>query len=150
MEPGRVEERASRSGEGTFGSGGSDVVQPTCSTHPGSLVRRYRSAGPGGRGVYPQCVPRDGDRAHLLAWGEETSPPDAPDTPLRLSPSLSGVLEDAANGLTVAESAASRWKSRETVKTQRALVLQRLSARNISEAVAIAIGIGLIRHRHAA
>ncbi len=30
---------------------------PTCPMHPGSLIRRYRTHGPNGPGVYPQCVP---------------------------------------------------------------------------------------------
>jgi DNA-binding CsgD family transcriptional regulator len=47
------------------------------------------------------------------------------------------VLEDAANGLTIAETARRRFKGRQTVKTQRRSILLKLGARNISQAVAI-------------
>jgi DNA-binding CsgD family transcriptional regulator len=111
------------------------TASPQCQIHPGSLVRRYRTHGPSGPGVYPQCVPTDGDQPHLLAW---TSVPRAP-TPRAdtsgLSMSERGVLVDAANGMTVIETAASRSKSPETVKSQRRSILLKLGARNIAQAV---------------
>jgi DNA-binding NarL/FixJ family response regulator len=61
-----------------------------------------------------------------------------------LSPSEAAVLEDAANGLTVTETAARRSKGRETVKTQRQAILLKLGARNIAQAVAMMISDGLI------
>jgi DNA-binding CsgD family transcriptional regulator len=47
------------------------------------------------------------------------------------------VLDDAANGMTVFESAIAREKSPETVKTQRRSLLLKLGARNMAHAVAI-------------
>jgi DNA-binding NarL/FixJ family response regulator len=46
-----------------------------------------------------------------------------------------GVLVDAANGMTVIETAASRSKSPETVKSQRRSILLKLGARNMAQAV---------------
>jgi DNA-binding NarL/FixJ family response regulator len=54
-----------------------------------------------------------------------------------LSSSELEVLKDAADGLTVNESAVSRTKSPATVKAQRASVLAKLDARNTVHAVAI-------------
>ena len=48
------------------------------------------------------------------------------------------MLDDAAEGLTVAETAARRYKSTETVKTQRRAILLKLGARNTAQAVAMA------------
>jgi hypothetical protein len=39
---------------------GSTPPVPWCSDHPDSLVRRFRTHGPNGPGVYPQCVPNGG------------------------------------------------------------------------------------------
>ncbi len=50
------------------------------------------------------------------------------------------MLEDAANGLTTRQSARSRSKSPETVKSQRTSVLTKLGARNMVQAVAITVG----------
>jgi DNA-binding CsgD family transcriptional regulator len=113
------------------------MIAPTCAMHPGSTVRRYRAHGPHGPGVYPQCVPRDGEPAHLLDWEEvEHSLATTVDTS-RLSASEARVLMDAANGLTVKESASSRHKGSETVKSQRRSVLLKLGARNMAQAVAM-------------
>ncbi len=54
-----------------------------------------------------------------------------------LSSSESEILRDAAEGLTVRESADFRVKSPATVKGQRAAVLAKLGARNIAHAVAL-------------
>ena len=56
-----------------------------------------------------------------------------------LSRSELDVLEDAANGLTTRQSALGRCKSPETVKSQRTSVLAKLGARNMVQAVAIAV-----------
>jgi DNA-binding NarL/FixJ family response regulator len=94
--------------------------------------------------VYPQCVPQNGDVAHLLSW------PEAPRaaTQRALSANVSAIelaiLVDAANGMTMVESANRRVKSRETVKTQRKSVLLKLGAKNMTHAVAIAARAGLI------
>lgn len=54
-----------------------------------------------------------------------------------LSRSELDVLDDAANGLTTRQSAISRSKSTETVKSQRTSVLAKLGARNMVQAVAM-------------
>jgi DNA-binding CsgD family transcriptional regulator len=110
-------------------------AMPECTIHPGSLVRRYRSHGPSGPGVYPQCVPADGDQPHMLAWPESPSAPAVHNGISGLSLSERGVLIDASNGMTVIETAASRSKSPETVKTQRRSILLKLGARNMAQAV---------------
>jgi DNA-binding CsgD family transcriptional regulator len=110
---------------------------PTCAEHPGSLVRPYRSHGPHGPGVYPQCVPPTGEPPHLLAWGETMPAQSAKLDTITLSPSERAVLDDAALGLTVAETARKRGKSRETVKSQRRSILLKLGARNMPHAIAV-------------
>jgi DNA-binding NarL/FixJ family response regulator len=124
---------------------------PSCPSHPDSLVRRYRSHGLSGPGVYPQCVPAGREQPHLLAW-----PPTRPEanptttTRARLSPTELVVLLDAAAGLTVTESATSHHKSLQTVKSQRKAILLKLGARNITQAVGIAIHEQLLTDQHAA
>jgi DNA-binding CsgD family transcriptional regulator len=115
--------------------GHANAGSPKCTIHPGSLVRRYRTHGPSGPGVYPQCVPADGDQPHLLAWTDAQSAPAPRADTSDLSLSERGVLIDAANGMTVIETAASRSKSPETVKTQRRSILLKLGARNMAQAV---------------
>jgi hypothetical protein len=106
------------------------LIVPTCATHPGSTVRRYRATGPNGPGVYPQCVPGNGEAAHLLDWEEVERPLPSEVHRDRLSTSEACILTDAANGLTVKESASLRRKGSETVKSQRRSVLLKLGARN--------------------
>jgi DNA-binding CsgD family transcriptional regulator len=135
------------------------LALPSCLEHSGSLVRRYRSHGPSGPGVYPQCVPADGAQPHLLAWlaapatphpeanfasGAQTSSRSA------LTVSERDVLVDAAAGLSVRESAARRQKGTETVKTQRRNLMLKLGARNMTQAVAMTIGDGHLASRKAA
>ena len=110
-------------------------------------MRRYRSHGPNGHSVYPQCVPGGEEHPHLLPWlGAST--PDAPRPPLDplplLTPSELEVLLDAADGLTVRDSASKRHKSGETVKSQRKQILLKLGARNMTHAVALAVIAGRI------
>jgi DNA-binding CsgD family transcriptional regulator len=123
------------------------VREPTCSLHPDAPFRRYRTQGPNGPGVYPQCVPGGGEQSHLLSWADSRGVP-APraddrgaSPPLVDMPGLSqserGVLGDAANGMSVIETATSRSKSPETVKTQRRSILLKLGARNMPHAVAM-------------
>jgi DNA-binding CsgD family transcriptional regulator len=127
------------------------LALPSCLEHPGSFVRRYRSHGPNGPGVYPQCVPGGDQQPHLLAWADP-----ALDLPARawrfsvaLPPSEREVLGDAGDGFTVRESA-KRWgKSPETVKTQRRNLMLKLGARNMTQAVAMAIGDGHVASRTA-
>ncbi|MDQ1435876.1 MAG: Bacterial regulatory protein luxR family [Actinomycetota bacterium] len=113
------------------------MIAPTCAVHPDSTVRRYRANGPNGPGVYPQCVPRDGAPAHLLDWEEVKHLIAAGVDTSRLSPSEACVLMDAANGLTVKESASAQHKGAETVKSQRRSVMLKLGARNMAQAVAM-------------
>ncbi|HEY1479409.1 MAG TPA: helix-turn-helix transcriptional regulator [Gaiellales bacterium] len=103
-------------------------------------MRRYRAQGVNGPGAYPQCVPGGSDQPHLLGWAQIDEAPAAPsvhpDTP-GLSHSESEVLDDAADGMTVDETAVSRSKSPETVKTQRRSILLKLGAKNMTHAVAL-------------
>jgi DNA-binding CsgD family transcriptional regulator len=130
------------------------MLNPHCTTHPNATVRRYRTNGPNGPGVYPQCVPADGTPPHLLSWTAEPVKPtgtvldvriaDGAATTSLLSPSELGVLCAAANGLTSIESGRHLRKGVETVKTQRHQILLKLGARNITQAVCIATGSGLL------
>ena len=114
-----------------------------CAAHESSLIRRYRTHGPNGPGVYPQCVPNNGSAAHLLAWS--TTPAQVPSPGLYgLSPAEQEILDDAAEGLTVAETAQKRMKGFETVKTQRRSIMLKLNARNIAHAVSVASRNGLL------
>jgi DNA-binding CsgD family transcriptional regulator len=131
-----------------------------CSRHPGSHVRPYRTDGPLGRAVYLQCLPRDGE-PHLL------DPPGAPRAGLTLRareaevsplPSYAGdvslpfgltqteltVLQAAACGLTVPETARQLHKGAETVKTQRNKIILKIGARNMTHAVCIAAERGIV------
>jgi DNA-binding CsgD family transcriptional regulator len=112
---------------------------PACPEHPRSLVRRYRAYGPGGPGVYPQCVPLDGDEPHLLAWPQHSSGLAMRDSASSLSESELEVLVDAAHGMTVHESAAHRSKGPETVKSQRKAILLKVGARNMAQAVGMIV-----------
>jgi DNA-binding CsgD family transcriptional regulator len=130
------------------------MPNPSCSRHPAAPVRRYRTNGPTGPGVYPQCMPMDGSAPHLLAWDDAASK-DASDNVdvciaddaaslTLLSPSELGVLCAAANGLTSIESGRHLGKGVETVKTQRHQILLKLGARNITQAVCIATEQGFL------
>lgn len=98
-------------------------------------MRPYRSHGPNGPGVYPQCVPGDGGLPHLLSWEDARREPEPPSDLGLLSPSELEVLQDAADGLSTAETAVKRQKGSETVKTQRRAILLKLGARNMAHAV---------------
>jgi DNA-binding CsgD family transcriptional regulator len=126
---------------------------PRCATHPDSNVRRFRANGPGGPGVYPQCVPTDGSPPHLLGWSDDRSGDErgleitisrelAPSSVL--SPSELQVLCAAANGLTSIESGRRLAKGVETIKTQRHQILLKLGARNVTQAVCIATEQGFL------
>ncbi|HEY1479593.1 MAG TPA: helix-turn-helix domain-containing protein [Gaiellales bacterium] len=133
--------------------------EPFCPTHPDGRVRRYRTIGAGGPGVYPQCVPADGSAPHLLDWERHRAPVTTAETgPFEivlderagatsgLSRSELSVLCAAANGLTSLETGRLLGKGAETVKTQRHQILLKLGARNITQAVCIATRNG---HLHA-
>jgi DNA-binding CsgD family transcriptional regulator len=111
------------------------TAMPTCPVHPGSTVRRYRSHGPAGPGVYPQCVPPDGDQPHMLEWPALELAVEPFDDSHELSECELDVLTDAAAGLTTVETARKRTKGVETVKTQRRSILLKLGARNMTHAV---------------
>ena len=124
------------------------VTHLSCSLHPEAPVRRYRTQGPRGPGVYPQCVPAGG-QPHLLTWEDAIAgdnPPPAEIDPIArlISASELDVLRAAANGLTVSESAHVLGKGRETIKTQRHRVILKFGARNIAQAVALATARGLL------
>jgi DNA-binding CsgD family transcriptional regulator len=124
-------------------------LMPACLEHPGSSVRVYRTHGPNGPGAYPQCVPADG-QPHLLSWELTPSRSAEPARKSLLSVHEVFVLADAAEGLTVVESAVRRQKSRETVKSQRRSVLAKLGAKNMAHAVAITSESALLLDRRAA
>jgi DNA-binding CsgD family transcriptional regulator len=117
-----------------------------CPEHPDAPLRRRRTRGARGLGVYPVCVPADGSPRHVLAWDDAYD--TARDTEVRVSPDARGattlspcelsVLCAAANGLTAAETARQLAKSPQTVKSQRRSVLSKLGARNATQAVCIA------------
>jgi DNA-binding CsgD family transcriptional regulator len=119
-----------------------------------------RTDGPLGRAVYLHCVPVDGE-PHLL------DPPGAPKGGLTLRAQDGGttrlasyhgdvslpfgltqteltVLQAAARGLTVPETARHLKKGSETVKTQRNRIILKIGARNITHAVCIAAEHGLV------
>jgi DNA-binding NarL/FixJ family response regulator len=114
-------------------------VLPSCDIHPDSIVRRYRSHGPKGPGIYPQCVPGGDEQPHLLDWTPMRARVERANPQQDLSPSELGVLRDAAVGMTSNESARSRSKSSETVKSQRKSILMKLGARNMAQAVAVGV-----------
>jgi DNA-binding CsgD family transcriptional regulator len=125
-----------------------------CPVHPGARVRRYRTLGPLGRGLYPQCVPADGGQPHLLAWEQVVATHPDSTTEVRvvpaaigetgLTPSELAVLCAAANGLSTIETARHLGKSPETVKTQRRSILLKLGARNAPQAVCLATERGIL------
>jgi DNA-binding CsgD family transcriptional regulator len=130
------------------------MLTPRCQTHPDSNVRRFRANGPGGPGVYPQCVPADGSAPHLLSWEDDRATEDTGIMEITISNRLAGssvlspselqVLCAAANGLTSIESGRRLSKGVETVKTQRHQILLKLGARNITQAVCIATEQGFL------
>src|SRR4051794_6089863 len=135
------------------------VNNPSCPVHRDSRIRRYRTVGPQGPGVYLQCVPERGE-PHLLSAAlapaseragltvratvsDAPAPapydaPDAPDLPFGLTKAELTVLKKAAQGLTVSETADTLHKGAETVKTQRNRIILKFGARNITHAVCIA------------
>ena len=132
-----------------------------CPVHPGARVRRYRTLGPLGRGLYPQCVPADGGQPPLLAWDRSSRhiptrrPRSGSCLPRSARPGShranSAELCAAANGLSTIETARHLGKSPETVKTQRRSILLKLGARNAPQAVCLATerGILIVGHGHA-
>jgi DNA-binding NarL/FixJ family response regulator len=126
---------------------GAATQTPTCPIHPDSLVRRFRTHGANGPGVYPQCVPGGGAQPHLLAWAEaeeETLLVRADSS--GLTPCEISVLVDAASGMTVDETAERLHKGSETVKTQRRSILLKLGARNMAQAVWMTTMDDLLAH----
>ena len=124
-----------------------------CPEHPGAPVRRCRTLGAHGHGIYPRCVPTDGAPAHVLSWEDATSTVPFVETEVRLAEDLSAtsltpselvVLCEAANGYTAAETARRLGKGTQTVKTQRCRILLKLRAANSAQAVCIATEQGIL------
>jgi DNA-binding CsgD family transcriptional regulator len=124
-----------------------------CPEHPDAPVRRCRTDGAHGRGIYPRCIPADGDPAHVLSWEDATSAAPFAETEVRLAadanaspltPSELVVLCEAANGYTAAETARRLGKGTQTVKTQRCRILVKLRAANTAQAVCIATEQGIL------
>lgn len=61
-----------------------------------------------------------------------------------LSPTELKVLQHAANGLTMRETAEATKRSQNTINSQRDMILRKLQARNIAHAVAIGLRQELI------
>ena len=79
-----------------------------CPEHPDAVVRRCRTRGVHGHGIYPRCLPTDGAPAHVLSWEDAISAAPLVETEVRLAvapsatpltPSELAVLCEAANGL---------------------------------------------------
>jgi DNA-binding CsgD family transcriptional regulator len=117
---------------------------PRCRVHPGAPIRRYRTPGVQESVTYLQCIPQNRAEAHMIAWPDE--PDRAPDRH-GLSPTELGILAQAAEGMTALESAARSRRNIETIKAHRRNILGKLDARNIAQAVAIAMRDGLIEQR---
>ena len=124
-----------------------------CPQHPGSRVRRRRTRGTHGVGIYPECVPSDGSPCHLLSWEDATSTVPLQEIEIRLAPDLGVtpltpselvVLCEAANGFTAAATAQRLGKGTQTVKSQRGRILLKLRAANIAQAVCIATERGVL------
>jgi DNA-binding CsgD family transcriptional regulator len=125
----------------------------SCPEHPDGQVRRCHTHGPRGRGIYPECIPGDGNGRHALTWEEATSSVSLVETEVRLAPDLGAtpltpseliVLCEAANGYTAAETARRLSKGTQTVKTQRCKILLKLHAANTPQAVCIATEQGIL------
>jgi DNA-binding CsgD family transcriptional regulator len=124
-----------------------------CHEHPDGRVRRRRTRGAHGFGIYPECVPSDGSARHLLSWEDASSTVSSEEIQIRLAsdlgrsrltPSELIVLCEAANGYTAAETARRLGKGTQTVKTQRCQVLLKLRAANTAQAVCIATEQGIL------
>jgi DNA-binding CsgD family transcriptional regulator len=127
-------------------------VVPTCTQHPNGKIRRYRTVGPLGPGVYPQCLPGGGGAPHLLSWDQPASESRSIEVGIaedieamsQLTRSELEVLCAAANGLTSLETSRVLHKGVETVKTQRHQILLKTGARNITQAVCIGTESGYL------
>jgi DNA-binding CsgD family transcriptional regulator len=124
-----------------------------CPEHRDGVVRRCRTHGARGRGIYPECVPADGTPPHVLSWEDATRTAPSVEIEVRLAedmrataltPSELVVLCEAANGYTAAETARRLAKGTQTVKTQRCRVLLKLHAANTAQAVCIATEQGIL------
>ncbi len=124
-----------------------------CGQHSPAQVRLESTFGPDGPRVELVCTPGDGAPPHRLSWKESggachpgvtVASERAPVIADELSPAECQVLLDAANGLTGVESARQRGKSSETVKTQRSQIVLKLGARNLTNAVCIAVTTRII------
>jgi DNA-binding CsgD family transcriptional regulator len=124
-----------------------------CPEHPESQMRRCRTHGARGRGIYPECVPGDGTPPHVLSWEDATRTAPSVEIEVRiadglgatlLTPSELVVLCEAANGYTAAQTAVRLAKGTQTVKTQRCRILLKLHAANMAQAVCSATEQGIL------
>jgi DNA-binding NarL/FixJ family response regulator len=108
--------------------------------------------------VYLQCVPENGE-PHFLQSASTSGPSltvratEGPSErrpyhgealPFGLTPAELTVLQAAAQGLTVPETAVELHKGAETVKSQRNKIILKIGARNMTHAVCIAAEHGLV------
>jgi DNA-binding CsgD family transcriptional regulator len=141
MEP-RLLEHEARSGTRRV------TAVPGCAIHAGSFVRRQWLRGPSGAGVFRVCTPGGGESPHLLPSPGPGSALSLSDDGSGLTPGELDVLEDAANGLSVNESAAARRTSCDAVKSRRRSILKKLRARTMTHAVGLTLEHGLLLDQH--
>jgi DNA-binding CsgD family transcriptional regulator len=124
------------------------TMTPGCAVHAGSFVRRQWVRGPSGSGIYRVCVPGGDEDPHVLPSVGAGSAVSLLDDRSGLTPGELDVLEDAANGLTVTESAAARRTSCDAVKSRRRSIMRKLRARTMTHAVGMTLEHGLLHVRH--
>jgi DNA-binding CsgD family transcriptional regulator len=135
--------------EDTARSGARRVTAgPGCAIHAGSFVRRQWVLGPSGGGIYRVCTPGGDEEPHVLPSLGVESVLSLSDDRSGLTPGELDVLEDAANGLTVNESASARRTSCDAVKSRRRSILRKLGARTMTHAVGMTLEHGLLLIRH--
>ena len=117
-----------------------------CGLHPHAAVRHFRAQGPEGLGVYAYCLVEGG--MHRIDGVSPVPDEPVPTVPLdELSPVEREVLDAAARGLTVPETAVALGKGAETIKSQRNRVILKLGARNMTHAVCMAAAAGAVGWR---
>jgi DNA-binding CsgD family transcriptional regulator len=124
------------------------MAGPGCAIHAGSFVRRQWVRGPSGGGVYRVCTPGGDEEPHVLPSLGVESVLSLSDKRNGLTPGELDVLEDAANGLTVIESAVARRSSCDAVKSRRRSILRKLRAKTMTHAVGMTLDHGMLLIRH--
>jgi DNA-binding CsgD family transcriptional regulator len=131
-----------------------EAMSPRCSRHPAAEIGVCNTFGADGPRVCFLCTPVGGAQPHLMTYQQATDGTALTDTAwlarrtATVSVTLTSVecqvLRHAAIGLTSAESARQLGRSAETVKTQRSRILLKLGARNLANAVSVAVTTGIV------